>query len=113
MTTSVVQKTTEVVTTTLTPRRGSHQNDFIHFSQACIHPIQIPDMCTVDEDIEMLAKLALRVHQVELDWRILLYDLIHYFLHCRSWYVKFRLIINIIFHHGGEAYGWHEGIVIQ
>ncbi len=70
-------------------------------------------MCTVDEDIEMLAKLAFRIHQVELDWRILLYDLIHYFLHCRSWYVKFRLIINIIFHHGGEAYGWHEGIVIQ
>ena len=109
--TSVVFWTTEVVTTDLSPGRGSHQNDFIFLFQACIHPIQIANMRPIDEDIKVLSQDAFGVNQMEFNGWILFNHSIHYFLHCRSRHRKFGLIIDIIFHNCREADSGHMPIL--
>ena len=91
----------------LSPRGGGHQNDLVILFQWSIHPVQFADMRAIDEDIEMPAKIAFGIDQVKFNGWVLFNHLADQLVDRSRRYKKLRLIVYIIFHHSGEADGWH------
>jgi len=97
----------------LTTRRRYHQNYLVPLPKQGLHAVELADLLAVHEDVEMSAKPAFGIHQMEFCGRELPDQKIDQFRNGRGRNRDLALVIEIILHCRGKTDNRHGAILLR